>query len=373
MRRPSTVGKSGWILLILLIMVIPCTVSAASAAASLTITVKDVRTRETLDRAQVYVDGGYRGDVGDTAQRGELIVQNVSPGVHTVRVTREGYTEGIRRVQYPAQERVEVFLNRSPLVFLGPGFPSAKAFTVIFYPSSTTYRCTDKSKIPTPIYLTNETKFREDVNNVIHLTYKELNLVTSATDPLPQDYENRFNFYYYYDPAAPADAFAGCSGTIPGRYWDEITFSDVTVILYPTYYGKYTDSACQPVGCTQETGTGHMIMKVPADQPMLLKHETGHAVFGLIDTYCGDTHYYQNEPYPNVWESGDACTADARKFNRDPGMCRQIQKNDMSTRTCIRNFWQWDPVPDIMANGYSGTFGPAATQRINYILSKIGV
>jgi hypothetical protein len=266
-----------------------------------------------------------------------------------------------------------VSLAKESLVYLGEGSPTPGALTVVFYPSSTSYNCTGRTKVSAPEYISNETKFRKDVQNVIRLTYLELGNATSAADPLPLDYRERFNFYSYYDPSAPADAFAGCAGTLPDQYWDEVTFSDVTVILYPTYYGTYSDAACEPNGCTQDTGTAHNVMKVPADQPALLKHETGHAVYGLIDTYCGDTYYYQNDPYPNVWDSLESCTADARLHNRDAGRCRQIQKAAPASAACVRDYWQWDPAPDIMANGYSGKFGTAATQRINYILSKVKV
>jgi hypothetical protein len=369
----SAAGRPGWILLILFIIALPFTISAVSAATPLNVLVKDERTRETLDRAQVYVDGGYVGEIAVGDMTGALIVQNLSKGSHTLRVTRPGYTEWTTKFRYPDQQTIEVTLVKNPLVFLGSGTPSPKAFNVIFYPSSTSYSCPDMTKVSTPVYITNETKFREDVQTVIRHTYLELGNATSLADPLPQDYRDHFNFYYYYDPSAPADAFSGCSGTIPKQYWDQVTFSDVTVILYPSYQGRYSDTACQPTGCTQDTGSGHTVMKVPADQPALVKHETGHAAFGLIDTYCGDTYYYQNEPYPNVWESRESCRADAQQHNRDPGMCRQIQKSSASSRSCVRNYWQWDPAPDIMATGYSGTFGSAATQRINYVLSRVGV
>ena len=364
--------QSGWILVILLLITLPCAASAAPGPDTLTIIVKDERTRGNIDQARVYLDGGYRGETSGGENAGVLAIQDVVAGMHTLRITRSGYTEKITRFSYPDTSVIEVSLAKESLVFLGEGAPSQNAINVVFYPSSTSYNCSERTIVPTPVYLTNETRFREDVWNVIRFTYLELANATSAIDPLPDNYRERFNFYYYYDPSAPADAFSGCAGTIPAKYWNEVTFADVTVILYPSYYGIYSDASCQPTGCTQDTGTAHTVMKVPADQPVLLKHETGHALYGLIDTYCGNTYYYQNDPYPNVWESADSCMADARSDNRDPGRCRQIQKsNARASASCVRNYWQWDPSPDIMANGYSGKFGAAATQRINYVLSKV--
>jgi hypothetical protein len=93
-------------------------------------------------------------------------------------------------------------------------------------------------------------------------------------------------------------------------------------------------------------------------------------LFGLVDTYCGNTYYYENKPYANVWASSEACTADAKSDDRNPVNCRKIEHT--SSGTCLRNFWRWDPLPDIMGNGYSGTFGMAATRRIQNILTEAG-
>jgi hypothetical protein len=223
-----------------------------------------------------------------------------------------------------------------------------------------------------PEYLDNETRFRSDVLNVINRTYRDLDQVTSPSSPLPADYRNDFNFYYYYDSSAPADAFSGCAGTVPENYWNDVPFGDITVILYPGYHGIYADSTCQPTGCFQDLGPGRQLMKAPADQVALVRHETGHAVFGLIDTYCGATYYYQNDPDPNVWSSLEACKTDAISSHRDPDQCRQIETTGPVSASCTKEFWHWDPQPDVMSYGYGGKFGEAATQRITYVLSKTG-
>ncbi|MCK9581761.1 MAG: hypothetical protein M0Q92_15125, partial [Methanoregula sp.] len=293
---------------------------------------------------------------------------------HTVRVTRPGYTETTRKFSYPSQSSVAITLSKGALVSLGPEGANPDAANIIFYPSSTSYNCKEHTKVSTPVYMTNETRFREDVEKIISNTYLDLEDVTSPSGYLPGDYRDAFNFYYYYDPSAPADAFSGCAGSVPESYWENVPSSDVTVIVYPQYYGIYADSTCQPTGCYQDYGPGRKLMKAPADKLALFRHETGHAVFELIDTYCGTTYYYQNNPYPNVWTSPESCRADAQSSGRDPAQCRQIQKKSsaQSSSSCIQNYWQWDPMPDIMANGYGGRFGDAATQRINYVLSQAG-
>ena len=109
-----------------------------------------------------------------------------------------------------------------------------------------------------------------------------------------------------------------------------------------------------------------------SDRTVLFAHEMGHSVFGLVDTYCGDTYYYQNDPLPNVWSSLGACMNSARAGNRDPAQCQQIKERSSSSAICSRNFWKADPAPDIMANSFSEKFGPVSTQRIAYVLSQCG-
>lgn len=362
--------KIGVIIALLILFSLMVTVSAAASPGSLTVVVKDARTRVVLGDALVYLDGAYKGTTGAS---GNLVMQDVRPGTHTVRVTRSGSKEVTKKISFPDTQTVDVEISRGSLVLVNADKASAGAINVVFYPSSTSYSCTDKAKVSNPLYLTNETRFREDVMKVIRSTYLELDKVTSPEDPLPADIANRFNFYYYYDPSAPADAFEGCAGTVPESYWKEVTFADVTVILYPHYQGIYSNYACQPTGCSQSFGPGRNLMKAPADQLTLIQHETGHAIFELVDTYCGNTYYYENNPYPNVWASLESCQSSARANQRDPSLCRQIQKPaTASSSSCIQNYWQWDPMPDIMANGYQGKFGEASTQRINYVITQAG-
>jgi hypothetical protein len=360
------------ILTLLLIISLTWTVSALSGPDSLTVVVKDARTKEVLGNALVYLDGVYKGTT--SSSYGTMTLPDVTQGTHTVRVTRPGFKEVTKKFSYPDEQTITIEISQGSLVSLNEDGASAGAINVVFYPSSTSYSCTDNAKVATPLYLTNETRFREDVMKVIRSTYLDLDKVTSPSDSLPSAYASRFNFYYYYDPAAPADAFSGCAGTIPESYWNEVTFADVTVILYPKYYGIYSNASCQPTGCSQNFGPGRNLMKAPADQLTLVQHETGHAVFELVDTYCGNTYYYQNDPNANVWASLESCQSSARVNQRDPGLCRQIQKKaSLSSASCIQNYWQWDPMPDIMANGYKGKYGEAATQRISHVISQAGV
>lgn len=365
-------GRKIWIIGVMLILSLTCVVSAAASTNSLIVVVKESGSNKYLDDAQIYFDGGYRGVTSSAGGAGSLVIRDVNPGTHTIRVTRSDFKEVTKKIVVLSETNVEIYLSKGSLVSLNPDGPRPNAINVIFYPSSTSYNCAEHVKVATDLYMTNETRFREDVTNLISHTYLNLDTVTSKSDPLPQNFREHFNFYYYYDPAAPGDAFSGCAGTVPESYWNEVTFSDITIILYPSYYGVYADVSCQPTGCTQDFGPGRNLMKAPADMAMIFKHESGHGIFGLVDTYCGTTYYYQNDPNPNVWSSLEACKTNALDNNRDPGQCRQIQKTSSLSTSCIKNFWNWDPQPDIMAGMYGGKFGDAATQRINYIMTQSG-
>jgi hypothetical protein len=107
---------------------------------------------------------------------------------------------------------------------------------------------------------------------------------------------------------------------------------------------------------------------------MIFLHESGHVVFGLIDTYCGPTYYQENKPSPNVWSSQEACIATAIQEHWNTSECRQITKpaTSRTREACVKNFWKWDPDPDIMGSGaYTGRFGNASTLRIRYMLDTI--
>ena len=67
------------------------------------VTVKDSLTRLNPEGAQVYLDGGYRGapSTGDGA--GVLVIQDVKPGTHTLRVTSPGYKEITPEIYLPGR------------------------------------------------------------------------------------------------------------------------------------------------------------------------------------------------------------------------------------------------------------------------------
>lgn len=368
---PVGYKKTGILLVSLILITLFCPASAVPDPDTLVVVVTDAQNAKILESARVFLDGGYKGTTISDQTGAALSITGITRGKHTIRVTKDGYQEITRKIVFPEDSLVHIGISKELLVPIHISGPTADRIDIVFYPSSTSYDCKNHTKVQASDYITDEARFRDDITSLVSQTLLNLEEDTTGSSPLVTNCSDVFNFYYYYDPSAPADAFSGPVGTIPEKYFTEVPFSDLTVILYPAYHGIISDPTCQPAGCFQDSGPGRSLMKAPADQAGLFKHETGHAVFGLVDTYCGDTYYYQNDPNPNVWSTPESCRADADAGGRDPALCRQIERTSSTTPSCIRNYWRWDPQPDIMENGYGGKFGEAATRRIHYVIGKV--
>lgn len=334
----------------------------------LVVSTADASTGKPLGGVLVYLDGRYEGSTTETGTTGNLIMSPLLEGQHTIRVTKPGYLEQTRTIIIPVTSVVEFGLQGQLLVPIHESGSSATSIDIVFVPSATSYNCAERRQISPTLYVNDRDAFVTDVNRIVNNALFNLESITDKTEPIPADYRDRFNIYYYYDPAQFADAFNGCAGTVPDTVWDAAPFADLVIILYPTYYTPNIGVPCEPNGCVYP-GTGRSWMKIPADQNTLFLHECGHAIFGLIDTYCGGTEYWQNEPYPNVWSALASCRSEADANSWDPAACRQIR--DAGPAACSKQFWRWDPDPDIMHNGYSGMFGMASTRRISYTLTSI--
>jgi hypothetical protein len=346
---------------------------AGTGPGDLRVTVREADTGEIATNALVYLDGSAAGLTSDS--EAYILLPHVSEGGHSIRVTKDGFEDTTKTVNIEGDQNLTVFLNPSKVIpLIVNGLPEGK-MNVVFVASKTQYDCTNQKTVATDAYTSNRTLFQQDVSNLISSYYLSLDQYTSPQVGLPSDYKNRFNFYYYWDKNDFADAFEGCSGTLPDHFWENAPFADVAVIVYPTYTGMYTGT-CQPDGCASGLGPGtHTWVKVPADGGKLILHESGHAAFGLIDAYCGNTYYTENDPYPNVWSSAAACSKSSTSWSSSA--CRQITGAALTSGgpTCSKQFYKYDPEPDIMGVGvysYFGKFGDADTTRIDYVLNNLG-
>ena len=339
----------------------------------LTVITKDAKTGTFIGGTQVYLDGGSVGSTSE--QDGKQILRDVQRGTHTIRVAKTGYEEITRPVNITENTQVSFTLNRSHVIPVQIHGSTDEKIDIVFVASNTSYDCNTKTKIQTIAYTGDQQRFVTDVNNKVDNVFLRLDTLTSGSVGLPTDFRERFNFYYYWDTESFADAFDGCAGTLPNEFWNDASFTDVAIILYPTYEGFYSGTPCEPNGCANGLGPGSgSWLKAPVDSPMIFLHESGHVVFGLIDTYCGDTYYVENSPFPNVWNTEDSCIKNAEQERWDSTSCRQILKpaSSRSNELCVKNFWKEDADPDIMGSGaYSGRFGNASTSRIRYIFDTI--
>jgi hypothetical protein len=340
------------------------------------ITIREEDTGNAVPNALVYLDGTASGMTSET--EGYILLQHVATGTHSIRVTKEGLKETTKPVDMKESRNMTIFLGPANVIPLITNGPVGEKIDVVFVASKTQYDCPNQKKTTTDTYTANRTVFEQDVSRLIADNYLSLDKVTSGSAGIPSDYKDRFNFYYYWDKDNFADAFDGCSGSLPAHFWENAPFADVAIIVYPTYVGRYTGSSCQPNGCANGMGPGtHSWFKIPANSGKLFLHESGHVVFGLIDSYCGETYYTENDPFPNVWSSDSACSQSTTDTHLSSSSCRQIISTDAAqvSSTCTKQFWRYDPEPDIMGLGaysYFGKFGEASTARIRYILNSIG-
>lgn len=250
-----------------------------------------------------------------------------------------------------------------------------KSIDIVFIPSSTSYSEQNAKKVSSTEYTQSEETFRAIATDAVITWYWKLD--TLSSEPLLPDYRERFNFYYYWDPLSAGDAMASCSGVTPKNFWTNAPFADVAAILYPPTWEKASDGFYYTYagGCANKLGPIKSTFKAPGyvSHGAVVVHESGHAVFGLGDTYCGNTYYGYIDPKANVWPLKEWCEIDVKNQGLSKTNCRQISYDDPTTAAnpdCSKNFWKWDPDPDMMNQHFQGKFGPRSVGRINFIFNE---
>jgi parallel beta-helix repeat protein len=201
-----------------------------------------------------------------------------------------------------------------------------------------------------------------------------LRLDEMTVDPLPADYQDRFNFYRY---TGGFGTQSGCSGSLPSNFWSDAPGADVGAILQTPGPGAG--------GCANGLGPpgGHLRFIAIGEREGQVLHESGHAIFGLVDQYCGCTLYEQNTPTTNVWSSLSGCQSDAAAQGWTDGSCTEINCNTTcnGTPTTIQGWWKYDPTGLMDGSGFlctganvctlsSDAFGEACSWRINWAFNN---
>ena len=146
----------------------------------------------------MYLDGESVGTSSD--DKGIKELRNIARGNHSIRITKTGYEEVTRKITVDKSEYVIIQLNDSKLIPLVVNGPVESKIDIVFIPSTTTYNCNLKKKIPVDTYTGDRQRFVNDVTTKIIPLFSRLDTLTSAQVGLPSDYADRFNFYYYWDP-----------------------------------------------------------------------------------------------------------------------------------------------------------------------------
>jgi hypothetical protein len=334
--------------------------------------VRNEKTGAGIAGAEVYYDGKMAGKTSETD--GIYVIEKNTTGSHSVRVVKPGYRETTVITSANTGSSLNIQLQPSAITQIAGSESHEAVLDIVFVPSGTSYDCQQQKIIPADPYIDHPETFVNDTRRLSELTLFQLGKYSSDPTKIPLDYRKELNIYYYWDGERYADAFKGCAGTLPDGFWDEAPFTDIAIIIYPKYYGPNKGSPCEPIGCTNGMGPGtHTWFKAPANNAPVFLHESGHAIFGLMDTYCGDTYYTENDPFPNIWLSAKNCKDATTKNGGSDSACRQITGGVTGSKsTCEKEYWKYDRDVDLMAvTSLSATFGESSTQRIQYIFNKV--
>ena len=139
--------------------------------------------------------------------------------------------------------------------------------------------------------------------------------------------------------------FAGgmCTHVTPPSFDTEYLFAETVAILH-------TDTMLR------DCATGARLLSAEApnvSSSRTLLHETGHRPFGLADEYCYkrpgsmstvcDGGYFENGPFPNVFETLMDCEADAVAEGRPTSACQEWESDRANN---VGPWYTHDPVVD---------------------------
>ena len=160
-----------------------------------------------------------------------------------------------------------------------------------------------------------------------------------------QDYflanQQRFNFWLADQvgdadrvpaPTAADPTATNCVLTAPANFASDYSWRNAGAILHSD---TFRDCASGGVFSTEPTSLGTVL------------HETGHAAFGLADEYCCDGGYFENSPFPDLWDTLAECQSDAPALGRTAADCRTITDPRPATP---KNWFTSEPTPNDLMN-----------------------
>lgn len=227
-----------------------------------------------------------------------------------------------------------------------------------------------------------------------HIRNGFFQLDAMAIHPIPKNYKDMFNFYYYTGGFGDVSKGDKCTGKLPDSFLNHASFADVGALLR----NDPTKGGCAKIGPPGNFQAGA--------QTMVVIHEAGHAIFGLSDEYKpGFTDYFQADIMPNIWHSKESCQADAKNEGWTNGSCinfcpsgklvdrddngdgikewyaicdgyncsiaASADPNKVPCAGTTNGWWRYDPDPDVMGSDKAkGIIREACTRRINYVFNN---
>jgi hypothetical protein len=173
-----------------------------------------------------------------------------------------------------------------------------------------------------------------------------------AKKELIETHMRDFDFYVYR-----LEGEGGDCGVANSTVDTDAPWRDDDVILHTTDFGDCTNS-----GLTHYSAEGH--------NTKAFLHESGHAIFGMADEYCGNTGYFLGANEPNIWNSLGSCTTEQTDKGRDTAACASFCTSGSTTWYGTQNF-NMAPTTVMEWGDMSDIWGTESEEKINYFFSTL--
>ena len=134
----------------------------------------------------------------------------------------------------------------------------------------------------------NDPQFLADVHTVIRDAYYSAGIMNRGLPFLLN--QNLINFWIALRQGT-AVSFGSGSHDTPDEWDERYHFADAGAIVHTN-----------PWPFRDQANRGDRIFSALNTSLGVFLHETGHTPFGLADEYCCDSHYFQPDPHPNIYE-----------------------------------------------------------------------